>query len=173
MHLVATCVAQGLPVVTSLGSGAKMDPTRVRIVRLTETHTDPLGRALRKNIRRRHGVTDEQLARVVAVFSDEPVVPPRTEHGGVVCGEDCVCPNSANPYHTCNQRHVIHGTAAFVTSVFGMTAASAAVHLLLGMDPFSRKLACESCGTIVDPIQVRRRKAKGKAATPPAASQDR
>lgn len=160
MHLLATCAGQGIPVVTSLGSGAKLDPTRVRIVRLTETHTDPLGRALRKNIRRKHKVTDEHLDRVVAVFSDEPVVPPITDHGGVVCGVDCVCPNSGNAHHTCSRRHVIHGTAAFVTAVFGMAAAGAAVHILLGMDPFSRPIACECCGRIVDPLKPREHKSK-------------
>lgn len=139
MHLVAVCVGAGIPIVTTLGAGAKLDPTRIRIVPLVATHTDPLGRALRKHIRRKHAVTDRQLAGVVAVFSAEPVRRPITEHGGVVCGIDCVCPNSANTQHTCKQRHVIYGTAVFVTSVFGMAAASAAVRLLLGLDPFSRE----------------------------------
>ena len=141
MHLVANCVAQDIPIITTLGAGAKLDPTRIRIVPLPETHTDPLGRALRKHIRRKHDVTDHQLAKVVAVFSDEPVVFPITDHDGVVCGVNCVCPNSDNAHHTCKQRHVIYGTAVFVTSVFGMSAASAAVRMLLGRDPFSRKIA--------------------------------
>jgi len=160
MHLVATCVGKGIPIVTALGSGAKFDPTRIRIVPLTETHTDPLGRALRKHIRRKHPVTDEQLARVVAVFSDEPVVLPITDHGGVVCGVDCVCPNHDNAYHTCKQRHVIYGTAAFVTSVFGMAAASAAVRMILGREPFSRVVTCEACGNVVDPTRPTRNKPK-------------
>ena len=138
MHLVATCVGQGIPIVTSLGSGAKFDPTRIRVVPLTATHTDPLGRALRKFIRRKHDITEEQLSRAMAVFSDEPVVLPHTAHGGIVCGVDCVCPASDNPHHTCRERHVIHGNAAFVTAAFGMAAASAAVRVLLGMDPFSK-----------------------------------
>ena len=138
MHLVATCVGRGIPIVTSLGSGAKFDPTRIRVVPLTATHTDPLGRALRQFVRRKHDVTEEQLARAMAVFSDEPVVLPHTEHGGIVCGVDCVCPASDNPHHTCRERHVIHGTAVFVTAAFGMAAASAAVRVLLGMGPFSK-----------------------------------
>jgi len=139
MHLVASCVEQDIPIVTTLGAGAKLDPTRIRIVPLPETHTDPLGRALRKHIRRKHDVTDTQLAKVVAVFSDEPVMLPIMDQGGAVCGVNCVCPNSDNTHHTCKQRHVIYGTTVFVTSVFGMAAASAAVRMLLGRDPFSRK----------------------------------
>ena len=139
MHLVASCVEQDIPIVTTLGAGAKLDPTRIKIVPLTETHTDPLGRALRKHIRRKHNVTDCQLAEVVAVFSDEPVMLPIMDQEGAVCGVNCVCPNSDNAHHTCKKRHIIYGTAVFVTSVFGMSAASAAVRMLVGLDPFSRK----------------------------------
>ncbi|MFA5343581.1 MAG: tRNA threonylcarbamoyladenosine dehydratase [Kiritimatiellia bacterium] len=138
MHLVAGCIEQDIPIVTALGAGAKLDPTRIRIVPLTETHTDPLGRALRKYIRRKHAVTAPQLAKVVAVFSDEPVMLPITDDGGVVCGVNCVCPSGDNAHHTCKKRHVIYGAAVFVTSVFGMVAASAAVRMLVGRDPFSR-----------------------------------
>jgi len=139
MHLVATSLGLDIPIITTLGAGAKIDPTRVRVVPLTATHTDPLGRALRKYIRRKHDVAEKQLSKVAAVFSDEPVILPVEEHGGVVCGVDCVCPTASNSHHTCKQRHVIYGTAVFVTSVFGMAAAGAAVRLLLGLDPFSRK----------------------------------
>lgn len=137
MHLVATCVAKDIPVVSTLGAGARLDPTCIRVLPLTESHTDPLGQALRKHIRRKHDVTEKQLARVVAVFSDEEVRRPITDHGGVVCGVDCVCPNADNKLHTCKRRHIIYGTAVFVTSAFGMAAASAAVRMLLGMSPFS------------------------------------
>ena len=139
MHLVASCVERNIPIVTTLGAGAKLDPTRIRIVPLANTHTDPLGRALRKHIRRKHNVTDQQLAKVVAVFSDEPVILPITDHAGIICGVNCACPNGDNAHHTCKKRHLIYGTAVFVTSVFGMVAASAAVRILLGMNPFSKK----------------------------------
>ena len=159
MHLVATCLEQGVPIVVTLGAGAKLDPTRVRIVRLTETHTDPLGRALRKHIRRKHDVSEKQLADVIAVFSDEPVIKPYTEHGGVICGVNCVCPGNGNNVHSCRKKHVIYGTAVFVTSVFGMAAASAAVRILLNKNPFSRELECDICGNIFDPTgNIRERK---------------
>ena len=153
MHLVATCVDLDLPIVATLGAAAKLDPTCIRVVPLTATHTDPLGRALRKHIRRKHDVTEEQLSRVVAVFSDEPVRQPFTDHGGVVCGVDCVCPSSDNEHHTCKKRHVIYGTAVFVVSAFGMAAASAAVRMLLGMVPLSRDIKCDRCGYVTDPTK--------------------
>lgn len=159
MHLVATCVALDIPIVTVLGSGGKVDPTAVRVVPLASTHMDPLGRALRKHIRRKHSVTEEQLGRVMAVFSDEPVARPIVDHAGPVCGVDCVCPGSDNIHHTCRKRHVILGSAVFVTAVFGMAAASAAVRMLLGTSPVSRALIC-SCGNVLDPARPSKKKHK-------------
>ncbi len=163
MHLVATCVEKNIPLVVTLGAGARVDPTCIRVVKLTETHTDPLGRALRKHIRRKHDVTEEQLEKVVAVFSDEVVRMPITDHGGVVCGVNCVCPSADNEFHTCKRRHVIYGTAVFVTSVFGMAAASAVVRMLLGMDPFSPVRRCENCNTVTEPVASMEIKRKRKS----------
>lgn len=131
IHLVATCLRENLTVVTVLGSGAKLDPTRIRVIPLSETHTDPLGRALRKYIRRRHGISDALLGKVQAVFSDEAVIPPQADDELVVCGQNCICPGGANPHHSCRERHVIYGSAVFVTAAFGMAAAGAAVRWLL------------------------------------------
>lgn len=139
MHLVATCLDKSIPLVTVLGASGRLDPTRIRITSLAETHTDPLGRALRKHIRRKHEVQDAQMAEAVAVFSDEPVVMPVTEEDDVVCGVNCMCPNGANPHHTCSRRNVIYGTASFVTAAFGLAAASACVRMLLGVSPLSAR----------------------------------
>jgi tRNA A37 threonylcarbamoyladenosine dehydratase len=43
-----------------------------------------------------------------------------------------VCPGGDNGVHDCEHRNRIEGSSPFVPSVFGMTAASAAVKLLLG-----------------------------------------
>ncbi len=161
MHLVATCVRERIPIVVTLGAGARLDPTCVRVVRLTETHSDPLGRALRKFIRRKHNVTEEQMAEVAAVFSDEAIRMPITDHGMLVCGVDCVCPSADNQFHTCKKRHIIYGSAVFVTSTFGMAAASAAVRMVLGINPFSPERACEHCGSVMEPLapmKVRRKR---------------
>ncbi|MBF0245653.1 MAG: tRNA threonylcarbamoyladenosine dehydratase [Planctomycetes bacterium] len=131
IHLVATCVERRIPVISSLGAAAKLDPTRVKAVPLSATHTDPLGRALRRLLRRNYRMSNEDLGKITVVFSDEQVIPPTTDHGGVVCGVDCVCPGGDNPYHTCDHRRIIYGSAVFVTSVFGMVAAATAVKRLL------------------------------------------
>jgi tRNA A37 threonylcarbamoyladenosine dehydratase len=127
MHLILTCIERGIPLVTCLGASAKVDPTRVRIATLGNTRMDRLARAVRKNLRRKHDIPEQRLDDVVAVYSEEDPVWPDTEYMSDLCGVDCVCPGKDNAKHTCRKRHVIHGSAVFVTSVFGMTAASVVV----------------------------------------------
>jgi tRNA A37 threonylcarbamoyladenosine dehydratase len=44
----------------------------------------------------------------------------------------CVCPGGENGLNDCEHRNRVDGSTAFVPSVFGMTAAAAAVKRLLG-----------------------------------------
>jgi tRNA A37 threonylcarbamoyladenosine dehydratase len=136
MFLLATCCRRQVPVISCLGASAKLDPTRVHTAPLVDTHTDRLGRSLRKFLRRRHRMTDAELAYITAVFSDEGTVWPDRSYQGTICGQNCVCPNPDNKHHTCEARHIIHGSAVFVTSVFGMVAAAEAVRRLTqGVQP--------------------------------------
>jgi tRNA A37 threonylcarbamoyladenosine dehydratase len=104
-------------------------------------------------------VTDEHLAGVWAVFSDEPPAPATAAADLAMCGVNCVCPGGDNPHHTCSRRRLILGSAMFVTAAFGMVAASAAVRLLLGMSPASPRSVCRKCTTPV----ARLRRPAGKA----------
>lgn len=135
MHLIATCAAAGIPVVTCLGASARLDPTRVGTMPLTETFMDPFAQTIRKNLRRKHGMSMEAMAGVTAVVSDEPPTWPDAGYRSALCGVDCVCPGGKNPHHTCQKRRVVHGSAVFVTSVFGMIAAAVAVRHLAGLPP--------------------------------------
>lgn len=131
IHLLAACCRNDVPVITCLGASAKLDPTRIRTAPLATTHTDRLGRALRKFLRRRYRVTDPEMANITAVFSDEPTVWPQADPGMLSCGDTCVCPQADNGRHTCSQRHIIHGSVVYVTAVFGLIAAGEAVRKIL------------------------------------------
>ncbi|MDD3155539.1 MAG: tRNA threonylcarbamoyladenosine dehydratase [Victivallaceae bacterium] len=62
------CRSRNLGVTSSMGSGGKMDPTRVRVVDLSETFADPLARCVRKLLRR-HGIERG----IETVFSAEEI----------------------------------------------------------------------------------------------------
>jgi len=134
LHLLATCILRGVPIVTSLGASGKTDPTRVRFADLRKTHEDPLAKTIRKNLWRVYRINLKRVSSLMAVFSDETPVPPSSEYTSSLCGLTCVCPNSKNQHHTCARRHVIWGSSVFVTASFGLTAGSLVVRFLTG-DP--------------------------------------
>lgn len=123
-HLLAICRERQIPVVTSGGSGSKIDPTRIRLVDLAQTTVDPLAAQVRKILRQKHNFPEGKKFGIACVFSDEiPREPlPLTYDKGQ--GFKCVCPQKENDFHSCEHRNVIHGTASFVTGTFGLVAAS-------------------------------------------------
>src|SRR5262245_43933815 len=48
LHLLHRCVSLGVPVVSSMGAAGRLDPTRVRVEDLCETHIDPFAKDIRK-----------------------------------------------------------------------------------------------------------------------------
>jgi len=139
MHLIATCTRDRLRIVSAMGAAARLDPTAVRVADLADTRIDPFARDLRKNLRRKHGLDCSQRTGVWAVYSEEPPLPPQE-----LAYDDgafrCVCPGGQNGVNDCEHKHRVEGSIAFVPSVFGMTMASVAVKLLVGL-PLPR--SCE------------------------------
>lgn len=132
MHLIATCVRERVRLVSSMGAAARLDPTAVRVADLSATRLDPFARDLRRNLRRKHGLDCTQPVGVWAVYSEEPPIAPRAlayDDGAFAC----VCPGGDNGLNDCEKKHRVEGSAAFVPSVFGATAAAVAVKLLLGL----------------------------------------
>jgi tRNA A37 threonylcarbamoyladenosine dehydratase len=146
MHLIATCMRDRLRCVSAMGAAARLDPTQVRIGDLSETRVDPFARDLRRNLRRKHGIDCSRSAGIWAVYSDEPPIAPHAlayDDGGF----RCVCPGGDNGVNDCEHRNRIEGSVAFVPSVFGMTAASVAVDVLLGRRKPSSVVRLPSSGS--------------------------
>lgn len=131
-HLIATCLRREIPIVSSMGAAARMDPTRIRVADLADTTRDPFARALRKILRREHDLKMAPGAPigVPAVYSEEPPREPAPVSYDEGKGFVCVCPNKDNGMHTCERRARIDGSASFVTGAFGLAAASVVVRAL-------------------------------------------
>jgi tRNA A37 threonylcarbamoyladenosine dehydratase len=133
-HLIATCIERKLPLVSSMGAAARLDPTAIVVADLSATYKDPFAAALRKLLRSRHGLSmsPTQPLGVQAVFStEEPIAPsPLSYDEGE--GFRCVCPGGKNGLNDCDRKMRIDGTASFVTGAFGLTAASVVVRSLIG-----------------------------------------
>ena len=131
-HLLASCHGRGLPVVCATGASGRWDPTAIRTADLAQTYNDPLAAAVRRVLREKHGFPAKGPFGIPAVFSVErPSEPQPLAYDGDE-GFSCVCPNGDNDVHTCDERSVIWGTAAFVTGAVGLTAASVVVRTLVG-----------------------------------------
>lgn len=65
IFLIKTCKEKNIPIISSMGMGNKIDPTRIQITKLAKTHTDPLAKVMRKELK------DRGIADLDVVFSDE------------------------------------------------------------------------------------------------------
>lgn len=104
LALIKGCIDRGYPVVSSMGAGAKLDPTRLEISDISKTHHCPLAHMLRKRLHKigvRSGFK--------AVFSAEP---PR-EGAMVECEER-------------NKKSTV-GTISYLPAMFGIGCASVVI----------------------------------------------
>lgn len=64
--LIRRATECGVRIISSMGAGNKLDPTRFRVTDISKTHTDPLAKVLRTELRR------VGINHLPVVFSDEP-----------------------------------------------------------------------------------------------------
>lgn len=140
-HLIATCRRRGIPLVSSMGAAARLDPTRVKVDDLARTHHDPFAHHVREVLRQKHGwqFKASRPTGIPAVFTDEPpTAPTELAYDAATNGFHCVCPQSDNEKHTCEKRARIDGSAAWITGTFGLVAASVAIRELTGESVIDR-----------------------------------
>lgn len=109
VNLIKGCLDRNIPLVSSMGAGAKTDPTLVEIKDIGKSHHCPLAHMLRKRLHKigiRSGFP--------VVFSPEPV----REGSMILCEEQ-------------NKKSNV-GTISYMPAVFGCACASVAVRTLLG-----------------------------------------
>lgn len=85
--IIERCRREGIPLVSCMGAGNKLDPSRFRADDIYKTSVCPLARAVRKELRAR-GIDSLRV-----VWSDEPVRAP--EQGGALPGSAPWCAPAA------------------------------------------------------------------------------
>ncbi len=73
LFLIESAVKTGVPIISSMGTGNKLDPTRFAVTDISKTHTCPLAKVIRTELKKR-GIT-----RLKVLFSDEPPIKPTGE----------------------------------------------------------------------------------------------
>ena len=109
LALIAAALERRLPLVSSMGAGAKTDPTRMEIADIAKTHHCPLAHMLRKRL---HKIGIRSGFR--AVFSPEPM----REGAMILCEE----PNKKSNV----------GTISYIPPLFGIGCASVVIRGLIG-----------------------------------------
>jgi tRNA A37 threonylcarbamoyladenosine dehydratase len=125
LDLIQRSLAKGLRLVSCLGAGNRLDPTKFLVSDISQTHTDPLARVIRQELRRR-GIRRG----VKVVFSTE--LPRPTVETEWDCRTDCVCPNKDEGAWKCTMRRAIPGSISFVPAAAGLVLASVVVNDLVG-----------------------------------------
>ncbi len=109
LALIAAALERRLPLVSSMGAGAKMDPTKLEIADISRTHHCPLAHMLRKRL---HKLGIRSGFR--AVFSPEPI----REGAMILCEEQ-------------NKKSNV-GTISYIPPLFGIGCASVVIRGLIG-----------------------------------------
>ena len=65
IHLIEICINKNIPIISSMGMGNKLDPTKIEINDISQTHTCPLAKVIRKELR------DRGIELLKVVFSTE------------------------------------------------------------------------------------------------------
>ena len=131
LHLIRSCRERGIPIISSMGAAAKLDPGRIRVADISETHKCRMARSVRKLLKKQ-GI--ERGVKVV--FSTEEYREQEIKDGG--CKGSCICPNRDDQRFSCEHRRVILGSISFIPSIFGLTMAGVVVNDLLA-DKYSPK----------------------------------
>ena len=121
LDLIERCKNRGIPIISCMGAGNKLDPTRLEVTDIYKTSVCPLAKVMRKELRKR-GVKDLK----VVYSKEEPITPLEIESSS--CKTNCICPNKDR---TCTVKHQIPGSVSFVPSVAGLIIASQIVRDLI------------------------------------------
>ena len=122
ISLVLQAQQAGTPILSSMGTGNKLDPTALEVADIYETSVCPLARIMRKELKKRG------VPRLKVVYSKEPPIPPiyGPEPGGETDGSE------SEPERPGSSRRQTPGSTSFVPSAAGLIIASEIVRDLLG-----------------------------------------
>ena len=114
IELVVRANKLNIPIISSMGTGNKLDPTKFEVTDIYKTQICPLAKVMRKELRLRN------IKKLKVVYSkEEPIKPEETMQNS--CKTGCVCPPGTK--RKCTVRHQVPGSISFVPSVAGLIIA--------------------------------------------------
>lgn len=123
VHLMKECLERNIKVISSMGAANKIDPTRFVIEDISNTHTDPIAKIIRRKLKKL-GITKG----VPVVFSDESPLVIREDVKETVGDANAPTRKGQMP----------PSSNAFVPSVVGLICASYVINDILSDIPVTR-----------------------------------
>lgn len=118
IELVMKCQSMGVPIISSMGAGNKLDASAFQVADIYKTKMCPLAKVMRRELKKRG------VKKLKVVYSEEKPTRP-IEDMAISCRTHCICPPRAA--HKCTERRDIPGSVAFVPSVVGLIVAGEVV----------------------------------------------
>ena len=114
IELVVRAEKNNVPIISSMGTGNKLDPTKFEVTDIYKTSVCPLAKVMRKELRAR-GIKELK----VVYSKEEPIKPDETLECS--CKTGCICPPGT--VRKCTSRNQVPGSISFVPSVAGLIIA--------------------------------------------------
>ncbi|WP_312611653.1 tRNA threonylcarbamoyladenosine dehydratase [Oscillibacter sp.] len=124
LELIEQAQRAGVPIISSMGAGNKMDPTAFEVADIYKTSVCPLARVMRRELKKRG------IRKLKVVYSREPAMTP-IDDMAISCRTHCICPPGTA--RKCTQRRQVPGSNAFVPPVAGLILAGEVVKDLSGV----------------------------------------
>ena len=123
IELVMQCQKAGVPIMSSMGAGNKLDPTMFRVADIYKTSVDPLAKVMRRELKKRG------IKKLKVVYSEEEPITPVENNAG--------SQNDVGADRPGSKRRSTPGSTAFVPSVAGLIIAGEVIKDLTNTTPQS------------------------------------
>lgn len=124
IELVIRAQEKDVPIISCMGAGNKLDPTRFEVTDIYKTSVCPLAKVMRRELKAR-GVKQLKV-----VYSKEEVRKPM-EDMAISCRTNCVCPPGTA--RKCTIRRQIPGSNSFVPATAGLIIAGEVIKDISGI----------------------------------------
>ncbi|MBE6102404.1 MAG: tRNA threonylcarbamoyladenosine dehydratase [Selenomonas ruminantium] len=119
LALIEKAKEAGVPVISSMGAGNKVNAAMFEVADIYETSICPLAKVMRRECRKRN------IDSLKVVYSKEKPIRP-LEDMSISCRQHCICPPGT--VRKCTERRDIPGSTSFVPSVAGLLIAGEVVN---------------------------------------------
>ena len=122
IELVMIANEKKIPIISAMGAGNKLDPTKFEVADIYKTSMCPLAKVMRHEMKKRG------IKKLKVVYSKEQPIKPIDDTANS-CKASCVCPPGTQ--RKCTDRRAVPGSVSFVPSVAGLIIAGEVVKDLI------------------------------------------